>query len=82
MQNGNRFIVVLDRGWIMVGNVTDNADGTHTISNCANLRKWESGGFGGVTTNPSKSGVLLDPCADVIYVNEIMRVPISDDWGA
>jgi len=80
---GNRYIVVLDRGWIVVGNVKET-DGECRVVNAFNLRKWGKNGFGGVTLKPKGAEVLLDKCADIIYRRdaEIMRVPISEDWNA
>ncbi len=79
---GDRYIVVLPRGWIGVGNVTEE-DGTCRIANCYNLRRWEKNGFGGVTTDPKAAGVHLDKCADIIYRRdaEILRVPIAESWN-
>ena len=46
---GDRCIVVLDRGWIFVGNLSVDETNTCTLRNVHNIRKWSSGGFGGWT---------------------------------
>ena len=80
--SGNRVIAVLDRGWIGVGYRTEQ-DGEVTLTDCYNLRRWESGGFGGATLDPKGSGVEVDKMADVFYARgaEIMVVPIPEDWN-
>ena len=81
---GNRVIAVLDRGWIMVGNLSETDSGRLRLDNCYNLRKWMSGGFGGVTTDPTGSGVVLDKCEPVeFYERAVIKiVPISENWNA
>ena len=79
---GSRAIVVLDRGWIFVGDLATEG-GVTTLSNCANLRKWSGGGFGGMVLSPKTSSVVLDPCANVIFDAgaPIFTVPVADDWN-
>ena len=81
-RDGDRYIVVLDRGWICVGNLTEE-EGVCRLSNCKNLRCWMRNGFGGATLDPKAAEVELDDCADVIYQRsaEVFRVPISEAWG-
>jgi len=76
---GTRKIMVLDRGWIFVGNVTTE-NGKTTIGRCKNIRYWKSGGFGGLTK--SSAAAVLDDCADIIIDegSEILAVPVGEDW--
>ena len=80
---GNRRIVVLDRGWIFVGQLETNDAGVCTLRQAFNLRRWKSGGFGGVTLDPNAAGVEVDACADVVFsVREIkFSVPIREEWN-
>lgn len=80
---GNREIVVLDRGFIFVGNVSNEGENTLRISNAQNIRKWEQNGFGGMCLNPKDAMTTCDPCADVIcsVSAPIFRVPVPDDWN-
>ena len=50
-----RHIVVLDRGWIFVSDLTKLDDDGYMLTNCMNIRKWTSGGFGGLTKSKSDS---------------------------
>ena len=80
---GNRNIVVLDKGWIFVGNLANNGDETFSLSNVCNLRKWQAGGFGMVVTEPAKAQVTLDKCGDINFrsASVIFTAPISENWG-
>lgn len=80
---GDRAIMVLDRGWIFVGNVADNEDGTVSMTCVKNLRKWGSGGFGLASRDPKAAGVVLDSSADMTFDRKcvIFRVPVSAQWG-
>jgi len=83
---GNRCIVVLPSGWIFVGNLSHNeADengATLRLTNASNIRKWASGGFGGLTKSRTESGADLDPCGDVVfsYDKPLLMVPVDADW--
>jgi hypothetical protein len=80
---GSRCIVVLDRGWIFVGDLT--IDGTtHTLTPVQNIRNWKQGGFGGLTRSAKASGATLDACEDITYdrLAEVFRVPVGEDWDA
>jgi len=77
-----RHIVVLHRGWIFVGDLT-KLDNGYMLTNCANIRKWSSGGFGGLTKSKVDSGAVVDPCCPIKFHDEamIMCVPVSGDWS-
>lgn len=82
--DGNRAIVVLDRGWIFVGHITGPTDnGMYKITNCQNVRIWKQNGFGGVCRDPKAAGVILDPASDIRCHQSaiIFIVPISEEWG-
>jgi len=80
---GLRCVVVLDRGWIFVGDLATAPNGYHVLSNCSNVRKWASGGFGGMCRDPQLAGVVLDPCADLAFTVDapLFTVPVEDGWG-
>lgn len=79
---GSREVVICDRGWIFVGHVEEDGDYLW-IQDCANLRKWARGGFGGALTDPVGSGVVLDPSVDmrVRLQAVISRHPVAEDWA-
>ena len=80
---GDRHIAVLDRGWIFAGNMTIDDAGIYTMTNVVNVRKWSSGGFGGLTRSAKDSGAVLDPCEPIRFHRSalIMAVPIGSEWG-
>ena len=80
--DGCRHVLVLDKGFIFVGNIEDR-DGRIYVTNCHNLRRWNSGGFGGALADPKGSGVELDKCVpfSVPARVEIGRFPISEEWA-
>ena len=81
--NGNRAVVVVDRGWVFAGDVTEK-DGRIRLDRAVWVFRWESVGFDGVIANPRSSKVTLKPMANPVDLPcdaEIFRVPVSSDWG-
>jgi hypothetical protein len=78
--NGNRAIIVADRGWIFAGDVT-RENGRIKLSRALHVFKWESVGFSGMIENTKKAD--LRPIADVDIPEdaEIFCVPVSASWG-
>lgn len=80
--NGNRAVVVVDRGWIFAGDVTERA-GRIYLSRAVWVFRWESVGFAAVVADPKKSKADIRPIDDVDIPkgSEIFRIPVADDWG-
>lgn len=80
--NGNRNVVVCDRGWIFAGDVT-RENGRIKISRALHVFRWESIGFDGVIKNPKSNKVTLKPLADVDMPEsaELFCVPVDSEWG-
>ena len=80
---GNRRIVVLDRGWIFVGDY-ERKDNMCRVSNAKNVRHWKQGGFGGLTQSAKSAGAILDDCAPIEFDASamILSVPIGGGWDA
>jgi hypothetical protein len=80
--NGNRAVVVVDRGWIFAGDVTE-ANGRIRLSRAVWVFRWSSIGFTGVIANPKDSNVDIRKSDDVDIPSgaEVFRVPVADDWG-
>jgi hypothetical protein len=80
--NGNRAVVVVDRGWIFAGDVT-RENGRIWLSRALHVFKWESVGFAGMIDNPKKAKADLRPVADVDLPEgaEIFCVPVPAEWG-
>lgn len=79
---GTRAVVVVDRGWIFAGDVTEE-NGRIKLSRALHVFRWESIGFNGMIDSPKSSKVTLKPIADVDIPAgaEVFRVPVADDWG-
>ncbi len=80
--NGNRAVVVVDRGWIFAGDVSEE-NGRIKLSRALHVFRWESIGFNGMIDDPKSSKVVLKKIADVDLPkdSEIFRIAVGDSWG-
>ena|ERR1035437_2279070 len=80
---GKRAVLVLDRGWIVAGDIED-VNGRIKVTRAVHVRSWSSIGFDGMVEDPKTSGVVIKPFPngfDCPADCELFRVPVSDDWG-
>ncbi len=80
---GTRAVVVVDRGWVFAGDVTEK-DGRILLTRAVWVRKWSGCWFDGVINNPKGDQVQLSPLnnpVDLPVDSEIFRIPVADDWG-
>ncbi len=80
---GPRVVLVLDRGWVFAGDVTDK-DGRIMLTNALQVRNWSGIGFEGMIANPNDDKVTLKTMTrpvDVPQASELYRIPVEDDWG-
>lgn len=77
--NGNRAVVVVDRGWIFAGDVT-RANGRIRLTRALHVFKWESIGFAKMVETAKAD---LRPISDVDIPEgaEIFCVPVGPKWG-
>ena len=78
--NGNRAVVVVDRGWIFAGDVT-REDGRIRLSRALHVFKWESVGFAGMIENTKKADLRKITDVDIPEDAEIFCVPVDNNWG-
>jgi hypothetical protein len=78
--NGNRAIVVVDRGWIFAGDVT-REDGRIRLSRAVWVFRWESCGFAKVIEDPSMADIRPIADVDIPGGAEIFCVPVNEQWG-
>lgn len=80
--NGKRAVVVVDRGWIFAGDVTEE-NGRIKLARALHVFSWQSIGFAGMVADPKKGKADLRKVADVDIPKdaEVFRVAVSDDWG-
>lgn len=80
---GNRCVVVVDRGWIFAGNVTEE-NGRIYLDDAVWVFRWEAIGFAAVVANPKQKEVDLRPLTtrvDMPAGSEIFRMPVPESWG-
>ncbi|WP_293365055.1 hypothetical protein [Phenylobacterium sp.] len=80
---GKRAVVVVDRGWVFAGDVSED-DGRIRLTRVVWVFRWESIGFDGVLKDPKSSKVMLrklDTGVDLPADAEVFRCPVADDWG-
>jgi hypothetical protein len=78
--NGNRAVVVVDRGWIFAGDVTRES-GRIKLSRAVWVFRWESCGFSKVIEDPTKADIRPMADVDVPEGAEIFCVPVDEQWG-
>ena len=78
--NGNRAIIVVDRGWIFAGDVT-RENGRIKLSRALHVFKWESVGFAGMIENTNKADLRKITDVDIPEDAEIFCVPVDENWG-
>jgi hypothetical protein len=78
--NGNRAVVVVDRGWIFAGDVT-RENGRIYLSRAVWVFRWESCGFAKVIEDPTQADIRSMADVDIPEGAEIFCVPVNDQWG-
>ena len=78
--NGNRAIIVVDRGWIFAGDVT-RENGRIKLSRALHVFKWVDVGFAGIIENTNKADLRKIADVDIPEDAEIFCVPVSESWG-
>jgi len=80
---GKRAVIVVDRGWIFAGDVTEE-NGRIYLDRALWLFRWERIGFAAVLADPKSDGVDIRPMptrVDIPAASEVYRCPVGDDWG-
>ena len=78
--NGNRAVVVVDRGWIFAGDVT-RENGRIYLSRAVWVFGWKTCGFAKVLEDPKKADIRPIASPDIPEGSEIFCVPVNDQWG-
>lgn len=72
-------IIVADRGWVFVGNCTDEDNGDITIRNCKNIRQWGTNrGLGELVNGPTGKTVLDD--YGTVRTRPIVTIAVKGGW--
>jgi hypothetical protein len=81
-----KHLIVADKGFIFVGNT---AWKEHPIlgaflhvTECVNVRKWETGGFGGITAGAKSADATLDACRPQCIPKHavVSLIQLADSW--
>jgi hypothetical protein len=80
LPNGNRAVIVVDRGWIFAGDVT-REDGRIKLSRAVWVFRWVSCGFNKVIEDPSNADIRPMADVDIPAGAEIFAIPVCDTWG-
>ena len=81
---GKRAVVVVDRGWIFAGDISDSPDGGKRLTRAVHVFSWQSGGFTAVVNDPKAAGADLRKMSNPVDVPNdsiIFTVPVNDSWG-
>jgi len=76
---GDVRIIIADRGWVFVGNCQDHADGSVTITNCRNIRKWGTSAGLGELVNGPKGDTVADVYGTVKTL-PIVTIAVIKGW--
>lgn len=81
--NGNRAVVVVDRGWVFAGDVTEE-NGRIKLTRAVWVKKWSEIWLDGVIDNPKTDKATISPLKNPVDIPadaEVFRIPVADDWG-
>ena len=80
---GKRAVVVVDRGWIFAGDVTEE-NGRIYLDRAVWVFRWDSVGFAAVVADPKKAKADIRPLSNRVDIPrdaEVFRMPVGDNWG-
>lgn len=77
----NNTIVVIEAGWIMVGEMTNPSTQTTLLKNASVVRRWNNGkGIGGLAKADNKHEYTLDPVGSVSIQTSKILFEIPCEW--
>ncbi len=76
---GEKRIIVAEGGWIFVGDCVDHDDGTVTIKNANNIRRWGTTKGLGELTNGPLSATKYDSYGTV-KTTSILEIAVIKGW--
>lgn len=77
----NNTIVVIESGWIMVGEMTNPSTQTTLLKNASVVRRWDNGkGIGGLAKIENKHEYTLDPVGSVSIQTSKILFEIPCEW--
>lgn len=77
----NNTIVVIESGWIMVGEMNNPSTQTTLLKNASVVRRWSNGkGIGGLAIEKNKHEYILDPVGSVSIQTSKILFEIPCEW--
>lgn len=77
----NNIIIVIESGWIMVGEMTMPSAHTTLLKNASVVRRWNNGkGIGGLAKAENKHEYTLDPVGSVSIQTSKILFEIPCEW--
>lgn len=83
LPSGPRAVIVVDRGWIFAGDVTEE-NGRIYLDRAVWVFRWERIGFASVVADPTQNGIdirKMTTRVDIPAGSEVFRLPVSSTWG-
>ena len=81
--NGKRAVVVVDRGWVYAGDVTEE-NGRIYLDRAVWVFRWREVGFDGLIAAPEDERCEIRELSNRVDMpagSEIFRIPVGDSWG-
>ena len=76
---GAKRIIVADRGWVFVGDCEDMPDGSVTIRNCQNIRRWgTTNGLGELASGPAAT--TKHDAYGTVRCTPIVQIMVTGGW--
>ncbi len=76
---GDKRIIVADRGWVFVGDCVDNEDGSVTIHDARNIRRWgTTKGLGELANGPTSKTTTND--YGTVNTRAIVTIAVVGGW--
>lgn len=82
-ESGNRHVLVVDRGWIFAGDLSEE-NGRIYLDRAVWVFRWDAVGFAAVVADPKASKADIRTMftrVDVPRDAEIFRLPVHSEWG-
>lgn len=76
---GEKRIIVADRGWVFVGDCEDHDDGSVTIRNAKNIRRWgTTNGLAELANGPTSKTVV--DVGGTVRCTPIIAIAVVGGW--
>ena len=78
-----RYVIIVDRGWIFAGDVSETADGYIRLDNAVHVFGWSGIGYARAIAEWKTDKVDCRKCDPVEIPKDavIFRTPVPDGWG-